>query len=394
MTETNPPAPTLQTRIYDSLVAFNTTACWQVLQHPQMRQYLAEHLAADLAASVPAFAPTDRAALSARLWAIAEHHIVAEWICCEPINPEHDLCVQGDATRQMVKALLVDDPEAIRPAPLLDAVLPVLPANWNALVRETGRLRLEAIELHDQAAEIDARVAEFELRGTGEIRAAALTEAADFLRDAHFRDGLTVQEIGTAIRHWADRELAAAASGSDRATGETADIQHRGASLRDCLACRPATEPPDPPYEPQWFGIPGCTCKPWTNENGRPRFVELSETVGRVSGWHIHPECPHHAPPAAVAVPAPASNDDPTHGLSVQHADALWDAVAIPGPTEPTFVAQHERVCRTVADLLAIATAPVPDPDTAALDAADAEGRTLAQLVVRERQPGREAPKP
>ncbi|MFG3170610.1 hypothetical protein [Streptomyces sp. NPDC048200] len=73
-------------------------------------------------------APTDRAALSARLWAVAEHNIVAEWICCEPINPDHELCVQGDATRRMVKALLVDDPEAIRPAPLLDTVVAVLPA--------------------------------------------------------------------------------------------------------------------------------------------------------------------------------------------------------------------------------------------------------------------------
>lgn len=55
---------------------------------------------------------------------------------------------------------------------------------------------------------VAALPAEFELRGTAEIRAAALTEAADFVRDAHFRDGLSVQEIGTALRHWADRERA------------------------------------------------------------------------------------------------------------------------------------------------------------------------------------------
>ncbi|WP_158697416.1 hypothetical protein [Streptomyces turgidiscabies] len=36
------------------------------------------------------------------------------------------------------------------------------------------------------------------------LRALHLLEAADFLRDAHFRDGLTVQEIGTALRHMAD----------------------------------------------------------------------------------------------------------------------------------------------------------------------------------------------
>jgi hypothetical protein len=85
-------------------------------------------------------APADRAALSARLWAVAEHNIIAEWICCEPINPKHELCVQGDATLRMVKALLVDDPEAIRPAPLLDAVLAVLPppANRAAVLREAA----------------------------------------------------------------------------------------------------------------------------------------------------------------------------------------------------------------------------------------------------------------
>ncbi|MET8080052.1 DUF6085 family protein [Streptomyces sp. NPDC005303] len=41
------------------------------------------------------------------------------------------------------------------------------------------------------------------------------------------------------------------------------------------------------------------------------------------------------------------------HGLTVPQADALWDAIAIPGPTEPTFVEQHNRACRTVAQLLA-----------------------------------------
>lgn len=39
---------------------------------------------------------------------------------------------------------------------------------------------------------------------TDRPRALHLLEAADFLRDAHFRDGLSVQEIGTALRHMAD----------------------------------------------------------------------------------------------------------------------------------------------------------------------------------------------
>jgi hypothetical protein len=57
------------------------------------------------------------------------------------------------------------------------------------------------------------------------------------------------------------------------------------------------------------------------------------------------------AEPAAVsAAVAPPTN--PTHGLSVPHADALWDAVAIPGPHTPTYPEQHERVCRAVRDIL------------------------------------------
>jgi hypothetical protein len=71
-----------------------------------------------------------RAAVSATLWAAAEHHIVAEWICCEPLAPGHKLCAKGYAALGMVKTLLVDsDPEkAWNPnAPLLDAVLSMLP---------------------------------------------------------------------------------------------------------------------------------------------------------------------------------------------------------------------------------------------------------------------------
>jgi hypothetical protein len=57
-------------------------------------------------------------------------------------------------------------------------------------------------------------------------------------------------------------------------------------------------------------------------------------------------------------VPEP---DNHTAGLTVQQADALWDAVAIPGPHTPTFTEQHERVCRAVAGILAeLPTAAAP----------------------------------
>jgi hypothetical protein len=49
----------------------------------------------------------------------------------------------------------------------------------------------------------------------------------------------------------------------------------------------------------------------------------------------------------------------------VPHADALWDAVAIPGPHTPTYPEQHERVCRAVRDILDELT-PAP-ADRAAL---------------------------
>ncbi|MEU8760683.1 hypothetical protein [Streptomyces sp. NPDC048659] len=44
---TDQTADQLTARIYDSLVAFNGVACWDVLRLAQARQYLAEHLAQD-----------------------------------------------------------------------------------------------------------------------------------------------------------------------------------------------------------------------------------------------------------------------------------------------------------------------------------------------------------
>lgn len=71
--------------------------------------------------------PESRAEVSARLIEIAEHAIVAEWICCEPVDPKHRLCTKGYAALEMVRALLVDDPRAYRPeAPLLDVVMELL----------------------------------------------------------------------------------------------------------------------------------------------------------------------------------------------------------------------------------------------------------------------------
>ncbi|WP_158708358.1 hypothetical protein [Streptomyces sp. NRRL S-455] len=54
------------------------------------------------------------------------------------------------------------------------------------------------------------------------------------------------------------------------------------------MSNRPQTD--EPP-----FGSPGCTCKPWTREGGRPRYLDPRETVDKVSGWEVNPDCFHHA---------------------------------------------------------------------------------------------------
>ncbi|MER6821632.1 hypothetical protein ABT316_19240 [Streptomyces cellulosae] len=83
------------------------------------------------------------------------------------------------------------------------------------------------------------------------------------------------------------------------------------------------------------------------------------------------------AEPAAVsAAVAPPTN--PTHGLSVPHADALWDAVAIPGPHTPTYPEQHERVCRAVRDILDELT-PARDETAARTALRDRIADTLAK---------------
>lgn len=59
---------------------------------------------------------SNRNAVAGRLWQAAEHNIIAEWICCEPLEPGHTLCAQGYAAMRMLKALLVDDPKSKRAA--------------------------------------------------------------------------------------------------------------------------------------------------------------------------------------------------------------------------------------------------------------------------------------
>jgi hypothetical protein len=63
----------------------------------------------------------------------------------------------------------------------------------------------EEVRLHDpDVAPVSVPPAADRAALRDRTRALALLEAANFLRDAHHRDGLSVQEIGTALRHTAD----------------------------------------------------------------------------------------------------------------------------------------------------------------------------------------------
>jgi hypothetical protein len=64
-----------------------------------------------------------------------------------------------------------------------------------------------------------------------------------------------------------------------------------------------------------------------------------------------------------LTAPATPPSSGGTHGLSVQHADALWDAIATPGPSRETYVEQHKQVCHTVAEIIGELTPPA-EPTT------------------------------
>lgn len=81
--------------------------------------------------------------------------------------------------------------------------------------------------------------------------------------------------------------------------GHLADVreaarQELGGPLPDdAVPVQPTAD--DPQDGEAGFGVPGCTCKPWTVEHGKRRFMEPGETADRISGWHLHPDCPHHS---------------------------------------------------------------------------------------------------
>jgi len=69
-----------------------------------------------------------RAEVGRSLWQVAEHNITAEMICCDPLEPGHDLCARGYTALDVTRELFIDNPDAHKPSPLLDAVMQLLTA--------------------------------------------------------------------------------------------------------------------------------------------------------------------------------------------------------------------------------------------------------------------------
>lgn len=84
-------------------------------------------------------------------------------------------------------------------AAVVDAVMPVLDTELAAQRAELTDLLSREKDRADAAIERE----ETAEGAAAEVRAAALGEAADYLRDAHFRDGMSLQEIGVALRRMA-----------------------------------------------------------------------------------------------------------------------------------------------------------------------------------------------
>lgn len=93
-----------------------------------------------------------RAHVSRRLVALAAERCVAEWICCDPIDPTHLLCVQGNAARTMITGLLTDDDTVFPPtSELLDEVMRLVLGHADPKWRNNVLSTAEVRELYGKA---------------------------------------------------------------------------------------------------------------------------------------------------------------------------------------------------------------------------------------------------
>ncbi len=144
-----------------------------------------------------------RDAVCEALWAAAEHNIIAEWICCEPLEPDHDLCAQGYAAMRMIKALIIDDPKAATPAPLAAAVL-AAPA-IRRITAQAGR----ADAADDAAVTLGACHRDAVARAEGLAEELAQVRAERQRDDEHARRKITAQ--AEKLGEYIDRTKAAEA---------------------------------------------------------------------------------------------------------------------------------------------------------------------------------------
>lgn len=71
-----------------------------------------------------------------------DHEIIAEWICCDPVNPSHHLCWWGEGVRQTMRSLLADNDDEY-PSKAIDGITADLQPVLDAKDAEIKRLNEE-----------------------------------------------------------------------------------------------------------------------------------------------------------------------------------------------------------------------------------------------------------
>lgn len=73
--------------------------------------------------------------------------------------------------------------------------------------------------------------------------------------------------------------------------GETAELARLAAHA---IIHRNNETKPTTTDEEEQFGIPGCTCRPWTRQSGTARMLKTGDSIRLICGWRRGPDCPHH----------------------------------------------------------------------------------------------------
>ena len=88
-----------------------------------------------------------------------DDRLVAEFICCDPVRPDHDLCTAADQARRMVAGLLADDPDRHpERSPVLDAVMGVVGPEVQYLREELTDVSARNSQLEEDAEKLGRRI--------------------------------------------------------------------------------------------------------------------------------------------------------------------------------------------------------------------------------------------